>query len=138
MKKLVSFILALCLLFAVASAETMLVRISAVCYDTNSVGMDWLGRFMIGDYEIFDGDIVDMERGEYLFYSEIIDNDTTPDVGYAEEMYKVLKTDLKNGFIIEQALSVTESAGRYSGRTADWYIRYEFTPVYTDKVFILY
>lgn len=124
---------------ALAQDQAMLVRITAECYDTNHVGSDYIGYFCIGDLYLEDSNLITLSNNNtYLITTEIVDNDSTPDSGRAETEYRVTKNDLKNGFVIEQFLTVVESGGRYSRYSCDWYIRYEFIPVYTDSVYVLY
>ena len=123
MKKLVCIALALVLLFASSAlGESMLVHITAVCYDLNHVGTNWQGLFSIGDLQVFDGDIVDLDVAKYLFYSEIGEYDATPDIGFVENEFNVTASRLLKGFTVEQMLTVSENQGMYRNYWNEWYI----------------
>ena len=130
MKKILCLALVLAFAFsAAASAESMLVHISAICYDANHVGKDWKGYFSIGDYQIFDGDVIELDMAKYILYSEITDYDATPDVGFAEKSVNVTRSRLEKGFTVDQVLTVQENQGAYTGYWTEWYVSFSFTPV---------
>lgn len=130
MKKIVCAVLALVLLMATSAlGESMLVHITAVCYDLNHVGTNWQGYFSIGDLQVFDGDIVDLDVAKYLIYSEIGEYDATPDIGCVENEFNVTQNRLLKGFTVEQMLTVAENQGMYRDYWTEWYVTYEFIPV---------
>jgi len=130
MKKVLCLVLVLLIAFtASAAAESFLVHISAICYDTNHVGKDWKGYFSIGGMQIFDGDVVELDMAKYEVYTEITDYDATPDIGYVQEKYNVTQNRLMKGFSIDQVVTVMENQGGYSGYWTEWYVSYTFIPV---------
>ena len=131
MKKIVALTLVLLMLLTASSAlaEKMIVHITALCYDTNHLGTRWAGSFRMGDVELMDGMILDLVPAQYEFYTEIGEYDSSPEVGYADDMYNVTKNRLQNGFTVEQYLTVTENKGIYKGYWCEWYVYLTFSPV---------
>lgn len=138
MKKLLSLALVICLVLicGTASAEWMMVRITAKCADTNHVGASWYGVYSMGGAELRDGDIVDLVEGTYDFTTQIYDSDAKPDVGEATDSCKVTANKLNKGFSVSQYLTVTEDRGYYKNYWCEWYITYEFEPVTGWEVII--
>lgn len=129
MKKIVMVLLILSLMITPALAEYMLVHVTATCYDLNHVGTEWYGYYYIGDYQTYDGDIVDLGPYTYDFYTMIFDSDANPDVGEVSSSFNVTSNRLSKGFTVTQVLSVMEDAGTYRGNWCEWYIDYTFEPV---------
>lgn len=131
MKKIVALalVLALCLGVTSALADRMMVHVYALCYDTNHVGSEWNGYYSVGGYQVYDGDVVELNVDSYDFLTQIYDNDSVPDYGEALDTFKVTANRLNKGFTVEQYLTVTEDRGSYKDYWCEWYVYYEFTPV---------
>ncbi len=136
LSKLLAVLLAAVLVLGCSSAlaDKMIVHITALCWDTNHVGTQWEGYYSIGGMQVFDGDLVDLKKGSYTFYTEIGDYESSPDVGSVETDFNVTSTRLKNGFSVEQYLTVTEDRGSYKGYWCEWFVYYDFIPVGTATV----
>ena len=129
MKKVVILVLLISLFATGAFADNMMVHISALCYDLNHVGYNWAGNFMIGDIQVRDGDVIDLYPGKYTFYAAMGEYDSTPDIGYAENVYNITDSRLRKGFTAEQIVQVYEDKGSYANYWCEWYIEYEFIPI---------
>ena len=130
MKKFLAAALVLMLLCTpLALADNMMVHITAICDDPNHVGTYWQGLYAIGDLEIHDGDVIDLDVAKYEFYTEIGEYDSSPDIGSADTLYNVTENRLLKGFTVEQYVTVTENKGVYKGYWTEWYVRYDFIPV---------
>ena len=138
MKKLLSLIFALVLVLTFAGSsvvpaeeysENMIVHITALCYDTNHVGNKWTSAYFINETEILDGDILTLSAGKYDFSAEIVDNDSTPDIGTNVISYNVTANRLTKGFTVQFVVNVEENTGLYKGYWNEWYIYYDFMPV---------
>ena len=130
MKKLICLVLVFAfMLSAGAMAESMLVHISAVNWDTNYVGKEWVGTFSIGGTKICDGDVVELGMGKYDLYTEIADMDSKPDVGSEQKTVNITENRLIKGFSVDQVITVAENQGFYSGYWTEWYVTYTFIPV---------
>lgn len=140
MKKIIGLLALLTLLCVCtcATADNMLVHISAVNYDTNSVGTKWQGAFAIGDLPVRDGDVVDLYVGKYDLTSEIVDYDSTPDVGSTVTSVNVTASRLDKGFTATQSVIVTENSGTRKGYWTEWLVEFEFIPVEGAYVLPMY
>lgn len=134
------FSLVLAMLFALqvfalayaAQPVQMQVTITAECYDENGVGDEWYEYYELNGYEMFSGDYIDFALGDtFELFSQITERDVlSDDIGTCAEYYEVNRAMLTNGFTIDQYLTVTEDSGRYKGYWCEWYIHFDFIPVY--------
>lgn len=131
MKKTIAALLAVLMLLtcAGACAESFMVHVTAICWDTNHVGTDWQGYWSVGGAQFYDGDIIEFFPGKYEFYTEIASIESSPDIGFADTEFNVTQNRLEKGFSVEQYLTVSEDKGSYKDYWCEWYITYEFTPV---------
>ena len=134
--KIFSLVLAMMLLVgqaALAAPTTgdMQIFITATCYDYNHVGNDWVEYYELNGYQLLDGDMITLTRGDKLnLYSQITETDIlSDDVGWTEDDYDVTAKMIREGFTIDQYLTVEEDSGIYSGYWCEWYITFEFVPV---------
>ncbi len=104
------------------------VVISAVCTENNSVGNNWEQEFSINGDVIEPIDIVAFNQNDELeIIARITEKDKYDDIGKAETIHTVTKTDFSKGFTVKQVVIVTENAGRYKWNTATWEVEYKFT-----------
>ena len=96
--------------------------------DDNNIGNEWSYEYKVN------GEKAKIGTGKYSFsagdkitvYSMITEKDTKPDIGEAAKTYTVTEADLKNGFKISLDVMVTENAGRYVGRSANYKVTFKF------------
>lgn len=115
----------------VVTSKNMTVTVKASCKDKNHVGNKWSYAFKVGNQICKKGSStkVPMTAGqEITFYSEITEDDKSPDVGLGKTKYYVSEQDLKTGFTIEQRVEVMEDRGRYSGYSCYWDVTFTVKP----------
>lgn len=135
-------VIALCLLalmalagtaaFAAPAGCTMRVVITPTCADYNHVGDEWYEYYELNGYEMFRGDVIDFYVGdEFTLLSRMSEKDMfgNYDIGECIEAYRVDPTMIRNGFTIDQYLTVSEDSGVYRDYWCEWYIHFEFIPV---------
>ena len=138
MKKLVAFTLAV--LFAVmplmssfaASKTKFTVTVKAEMKSNKSVGNDWYFSHKFNGTEYFkksNKDTISLAQGDTLkIATEVLEDDSYPDIGTKETEKKISANDIKKGFEVVVTVTVTENKGRYKGNSAVWEITYTFKP----------
>ena len=134
MKKLVGMVLVATMLLlcvcGTASADWVMVHVTAKCADLNHVGSDWNAIYTIGGVEVRDNDIIDLYEGSYDFSAQIYDSDSVPDTGETVKSFKVSASNLESKrFTKNLEVIVTEDRGVYKNNWCEWYVEFELVPV---------
>ena len=103
---------------------------SATMTSNDHVGGNWTKEFEVNGTPCASGTIVTVtEESEIQYRLEICENDSRPDCAVSTDKIAITGEILKNGFSAEGELYVRENGGRYSGNSASWTYRIQFTPV---------
>ena len=103
---------------------------SATMTSNDHVGGNWTKEFEVNGTPCASGTIVTVtEESEIQYRLEICENDSKPDCAALADKIAITGEILKNGFSAEGELYVRENGGRYSGNSASWTYRIQFTPV---------
>lgn len=112
------------------SPQNFRVSASISMKSNDHVGYSWRTGFLFNGDPIQSGSTVSIMPGEKFSaggWAE--EKDTWPDYGKYTKTIVLTNEMCKTGFVIEGEVTVTENGGRYSGHSAVWYVKMQFTPV---------
>ena len=93
------------------------------------IGSNWSYYYELNEKELKNGSTCSISAWDTItLYAKHAENDGNPDVSEKAISYTVTENDITNGFTIEMNLSVNENGGRYSGLSADFTVKFKFTP----------
>lgn len=108
------------------SKRTVTLKYGCSRLDSNNIGKEWSYQYRIngeaikgGNYTLTVGDVLNLS-------AEFTEADTKPDIGKASVTHTVTESDLINGFTEEMNLTVTENAGKNTGKSAQFVVKFEF------------
>ena len=94
------------------------------------VGGQWSSGLTCNEEAIRSGSVISILPGDtFQIVAWAEDSDANPDYGCHVENITLTKEMCTQGIVIEDEFYVRENGGRYSGNTADWYVKITLTPV---------
>lgn len=93
------------------------------------IGSKWTYYYELNEKELKNGSACSISAWDTItLYAKHAENDGNPDIGEKTITYIVTESDIANGFTVEMKFSVTENGGRYRGLSADFTVKFKFTP----------
>lgn len=93
------------------------------------IGSNWSYYYELNGKELKKGSTCSISAWDNItIYAKYTENDRNPDVDAKTMTYVVTESEVKNGFIIQMGLSVTENGGTHRGKSADFNITFKFKP----------
>ena len=91
------------------------------------VGNSWSTQWSIDGVEE-PATIRGIEGKELVLSASMLEKDVHSDTAATETTHVITRDDLKDGFTVEQDITVTEDKGRYQGNKAEFRVTWTFTP----------